>query len=499
MHAIERRRDIKVAVESFDSSEFSFADLYPALEAMRRGHRREVRLCEKAFHIAREFRKRYIEPCALELDLRLMEDPNYLDWDLVQKACDYKFYSFSIPKLAGGQGYPMSALLVLLEELSAGCLGIANMIGVNYLGFTVLSCAFDSKALVDISHKTVEGERSGRPYLLSTAITEPSAGSDVEDPEEYFELARLSCEARPVKGGYLINGRKCFISNGSFATDHLVCVAGDRKNPCETFMILVVGKDTKGFSLGRTELKMGQKTCPATELVFEDCFVPERCRLGVLATKMAIKKFGPKAAVRPIRYVLAATRAGVGAFGTGVARGAYERALRYAKTHRINGELMIEQQWVKFRLAQMLRNVMSARAQYMEAIITNDVFGLTSAFLTLPLRALSFLIPRWFFQSLMYRSILKSPPMQWWMAKKGVTFPLEHVQRSGAQGDAAKIYGTDVGVYNSHLAIELMGTDGLRHDRGMEKLFRDAKLLQIYEGTNQINTIDLYRNYIERV
>ena len=297
--------------------------------------------------------------------------------------------------------------------------------------------------------------------------------------------ADLCCSARPVSGGYLLNGRKVFISNGSVADTHVVVAPTDPSRPAETTYTFRVRTGTPGFSIGRVERKMGQKACPAAELIFEDCFVPEQ-------DKMSDECIYD----RGIDLVLGGTRGGVGAFGAGVARGAYERALAYCRATELQGKPMIEHQWVQFTLTRMLRNVMMARNAYLEALFSNEQAGLLHAIYTPAMKRLDRALPD---------RVISSRPMQKALGSRAMTAALRReldalsrdmIRRSSRCGAAAKVLGTDLGMENCSLAIDLMGADGIRHDRGIEKLYRDAKLLQIYEGTNQINARDVYKNTV---
>ncbi len=459
----------------------SFDELYPALARMRKKEPVLISQFEEVFTIARSFRHNVVEPRALEVDRKAMEDPTFVPEDILAEACRYRLFSQGFPKMLGGQGYPFGAALLACEEIAAGCLGIANLIYVNLLALCCVAATLNMKWIAQVADIVCSSEREGKPRLLSTGITEPGAGSDVED-DELVDQADLCCRARPVDGGYVLNGRKVFISNGSIADTHVVLMPLDPKRPSETTHCFVVRTGTPGFSIGRVERKMGQKACQAAELVFEECFVPDD------------HKISPESVYfRGIDLVLAATRGGVGAFGAGVARGAYERALHYCKTHTLAGKRMIEHQWVQFKLTKMLHNVLMARSMYVEALLANDQFGLAGLMRQPLLLWLDAALPSRITQRNQFRTMLSSRLTSTLMLKAASSITRAMMGIGSRTGDAAKVLGTDLGLENCYLAIDLMGSDGIRHDRGMEKLYRDAKLLQIYEGTNQINTRDIYK------
>ena len=463
-----------------------FQDLRPDLAGLHGNDPKLVNMYREAFQRARQFRREVVEARGLEIDRRVMADPAYIDQEALARACEYRLFSLGIPRAMGGGGFPVGALFLCCEELSAGCLGIANLVNAHYLAIFSVLGTFHIPWLQRLAEMVCEGEKAGKPWLLSTAITEALAGSDVED-EELVKRANLCCEARPVKGGYLLNGRKVFASNGNIAEAHVVVMPTDRRIPVETTHGFIVYTSTPGFAVGRIERKMGQKACPACELVFEDVFVPEENRIS-----------SEPIYLRSVELVFAATRGGVGVFGAGVARGAYERTLHYCRTHELTGRRMIEHQWVQFKLTRMLKNVIAARNAYVEALQVNERNGLFRVLNHPLLREMDARVPRKLVKSRMFRKALTSGMStrlfrQW---AGSITRPMQ--KSASSVNDHAKIMGSDLGVENCCLAMDLMGGDGIRHDRGLEKLYRDAKLVQIYEGTNQINARDLYKCRVGR-
>jgi len=415
-----------------------------------------------------------------------MEDPTYVDQDTLRLACEYRLFSQVFPRMMGGQGFPFGASMVSCEEIAAGCLGLANLIFVNCLAIACVSSSFDLEWIMEFADIVCESEKAGKPRLLSTAITEPGAGSDVED-DELVNRADLCSHAKPVSGGYLLNGRKVFISNGHIADTHVVFAPTDPKKPGETMHGFRVRAGTPGLSIGRVERKMGQKACAAAELIFEDCFIPQKDRMSRESTY-----------IRGVELALGATRGGVGAFGAGVARGAFERALSYCRTHRLAGKPMIEHQWVQFKLTRMLQNVLTARSAYLEALLTNEQDGLLFATNPPILTRVEAVLPERVITSRAFRRMLRYGPAGKLIRTLADSLTHERLQRASARGASAKSLGTDLGMENCSLAMDLMGPDGIRHDRGMEKLYRDAKLLQIYEGTNQINLREVFKASLGR-
>jgi acyl-CoA dehydrogenase len=277
------------------------------------------------------------------------------------------FYTMWVPRVFGGKGYNMPSMSCFSEEIASACVGIANVIGVHYLGLAGLTAAVNPGLANRVLREVVEGERTGKPCLVSLAITEPMAGTDVEDVD-LLERGQVTCRATRVKGGYVVNGSKVFISMGHVSTWTVLYAYSDLKRPADTTLGLVVKAGTPGFSFGRHEDKMGQRICPASELIFEDCFIPdEQVLFNAEAVGRITKKPAREVAQRYIDYVVSATRPGVCAFGTGVARGAYEGALAYAAATDVDGRRLIDSEWVQSHLAEMYKNVALGRLAYMEA------------------------------------------------------------------------------------------------------------------------------------
>jgi acyl-CoA dehydrogenase len=452
---------------------------------------------KKVIALARRFTDEVVRPQSLEMEQRMLQDPAYLPWEWVEKANELGFYTMWIPKIFGGKGYCFPSLSYFIEEVASVCLGMANLIGVHYLGVATLVSTWNFPAVLRVCRETVNGEKNKIPCIISMAITEPSSGSDTASAD-LIDMGQVSCHARKESGGYVVNGTKVFISNAPFSTWHVVLAYEDVNRPSDTGAFFAVKKGAKGFSIGRTENKMGQKACPASELIFKDCFIPhdQVCFSPELTRGLA--RPHRELYQRVFDYLCSASRAGVCSMGAGVARGAYEAALSFANQHKLSGEPMVNLEWVQCRLAEMFKNIAIARLLYVETNYANGLYGLFKMLqakpvyylmkwlpvsMILPVSAL--IIKLRFTQRLMYKIQFD------WQPEKSM-------QRTSGWSAMSKFTGSDIGVQNSHLAMELMGHAGLRHDMRIEKHLRDAKLLQIYEGTNQINRLDLFKNLIGR-
>jgi alkylation response protein AidB-like acyl-CoA dehydrogenase len=397
----------------------------------------------------------------------------------------------------GGQGYSLSVLGYFTEELASVCVALANLINVHYLGYAGALSAWNFKVADRISRDVVNGEKSGNPCLISFAMTEPDAGTDSQNVE-FMDIGSLACQAQKVAGGYLVNGAKCFISCGHLSTWHVLFAYTDPQRGSENMVILAVKTGEKGFSFGKKEKKMGQKACPASELVFRDCFIPDE---QVLLDKRHTSKLakGPRKVTELIlAYIWAASRVGVGGFGVGVARGAYEQALQFASENTIEEKLLINHEWCQALLAKMYTNVSVGRITYTEGAYANGLYGIWKVLNLKPLYYLSRYTPLFVMDRIM-PVFMKMALVTRLFQKISFDFQSDdQMDRSDGWGSLAKVVGTDAGIANCHMALEIMGQTGLRHDGRAEKMLRDSKLLQIYEGTNQINNINLFKRLVKR-
>lgn len=459
-------------------------DDFPALQEIRRRRPLYVEKLVRTVRDCAEYNQRYAAPAALELDRRMEWDHDYFAWDLVKAGLQYRFLSKVIPGMVEGVGGLTVMSALLMEELCSTCAGIANIFGAHALGVSPLLVAGAIAQWETVLREVAEKEKEGEPVLMAAALTEPSAGTDAEEPQ-FLAAARLSMNARRVPGGYVLNGRKCFISNGSVATYTVVACAVDRERPLDTWTLFLVHRDMEGFSAPRVEEKMGQRACPAADLLFEDCFVPDENVLGFEGDGMQPGTL----------LVLAASRAPVGAIATGIARGAYEWFLRWARKER-EGRAPIEEQRVQMALADMKTRVSLARWAYFSAALSFDA-TMGKVLNGVPMKAIG-LMPRSVRTSGRMQRVYLSRTAR--RAVQGIAaayIPSEEATRTLANSSMAKAVGGDTAVYVSSLALEMMGTGGGEERLWVEKFFRDAKLTQIYEGTNQLNRLTLFMSGID--
>ena len=487
------RSEMKIFLEK----EPRFDDIMCSLRATGKQPKGIIRETEQVLAIARKFNEEVARPYVAELDLKMHQDPDYLPWDFVKKAAEWGFYSMFIPRLFGGKGFNLSAMGAFVEEIGSVCASMANLIGVHYLGYAALVTSWNFKLLDEISRDVAEGEKLGDPRLISFAMTEPDAGTDSQNVE-FMDVGSLVSMAEKVDGGYKVNGTKIFISCGHLSTWHMLFAYTDLQKASENMVMLAVKTGSEGFSFGKREKKMGQKACPASELVFKDCFVPDHYVLLDKETLQKVSRSPKKTTEQILGYIWAASRMGVSAFGVGIARGAYEEALRFASETEVEGRLLINHEWCQQMLAEMYKNVAVGRLAYLECAYANGMHGVSKVMNAKPVYYLLKYAPFSLIDPIMMK-VLRMSLTTWVSIKLGFNFQSdEEIDRIDGWGSLAKFVGTDAGVQNSRMALEIMGQAGVRHDQRVEKLMRDGKLYQIYEGTNQINRINLFKRFIAR-
>jgi len=479
-------------VKSLCAREPSFDDMICSLRAISRQPKKMRKETAEVVALARKFNDEVVRPYAAELDRKVQEDPGFLPLEFIETANRWGLYTLWIPRIFGGKGCNLPSFSYFVEEIASACTAMANLIGVHYLGVATLISAWNTPIIQRVFSEVVQGEQNGQPCLISLALTEPGAGTDVEETE-LMDRGKIACHARKVAGGYVVNGSKVFISNGHLSTWHMLYSFADLKKPSSNLVMLAVKTGSKGFSFGRKERKMGQKGCPASELIFDECFVADENVCIDPEQTAKLSRSATETTMQLIDYLFGASRAGVGAFGTGVARGAFEAALKFAAETDVEGKKLINHEWAQSMLAQMYRNVLVSRYAYVEANYAHGMDGMFRLLQLKPLYYLTRYAPSAALK-LVVTPLMDSRLGTWLMRKIHCDSQTEEeIERTSGLGSLAKFTGTDAGVKNGQLALDLMGQAGLRQDRLAEKHLRDAKLMQIYEGTNQLNRINLFK------
>jgi acyl-CoA dehydrogenase len=264
-----------------------------------------------------------------------------------------------------------------------------------------------------------------KQYL--TPLTEKAtlAGFCLTEREAGSDAGSLKTKAIKVGDEYVINGSKCFITNAGVAELYTVFALTDPQKGARGMSAFIVPRDTPGIVIGREEDKMGHRASNTCEVFFEDVKVP--------AANLLVKEgMGFVVAMR----TLDCTRAAVGAGGVGVARAAMEHAIKYARTRVQFGKPIALFQDIAFKIAQMAAEINASRFMVWNAA---------------------------------------------WRLDQGLSV--------GKESAMAKFFASDTAMRTTNTALEIFGGYGYMKDYPMEKLMRDAKLLQIYEGTNSIQRL----------
>jgi butyryl-CoA dehydrogenase len=329
--------------------------------------------------------------------------------EIMKILADAGLFGVYIPEEYGGLGGGILDLCLVVEELSRVCSGVAVSYAASGLGtFTLLEYGTDeqrSKYLPDVA--------SGKK-LAAFGLTEANAGSDA---------GGIQTTATRTSGGYLLNGTKQFITNGGDAEIYTVIALTDKSKGPRGASAFLVEKDAPGFTFGRKEKKLGIRASSTRELVFEDCFVPEENLIGREGVGFILTM-----------RLLDRSRPGLGAQALGLAQGALEAAVNYAKERVQFGHPIYAQQAVQQMLADMAMQVEAARA---------------------------------------------------------LVYATARMIDSGAKdftGESAmsKVFASDVAMRVTTDAMQIFGGVGYMRDYPIEKMFRDAKITQIYEGANQV-------------
>jgi acyl-CoA dehydrogenase len=360
--------------------------------------------------MAHKFSHDIIRPVAARCD-ETAEFPK----DVLRQGYELGLLNMTFPQACGGTGLSHLAQAIVSEELAWGCAGIAtSMIGNDLALLPVL-----------LAGTPEQQQRFATPFaqnfgLASFALTEPGAGSDV---------AGLSTHARREGNEYILNGSKCFITNGGYADQYSVFATTDKVLRHQGLLCLVVQGRPPGLTVGRHENKMGQRASNTVALTFEEVRVPVENRIGQEGEgfRIAMETLDNS---RPLTAMLA----------VGLARAALEHCLDYAGQRRQFGKSLREFEAIQFMLADMAKDIQAARL-------------------------------------LAYQSA--------WMLDRG--------QRNTLVSSYAKCLAADMAMRVTTDAVQVYGGYGYIKDYPVEKLMRDAKLIQIYEGTSQIQRLVIAR------
>ena len=319
-----------------------------------------------------------------------------------------------LPESVGGAGFSYVGWTLVMEEIGAADMASAVSLSVHILSqYPVVTWGTDEQKA-----RWLPPMVAGRA-LGAFALTEPQAGSDAA-------AIRLRAErigSADAPDGYRLSGTKIWITNAPEADRYLVFASIDPSKGAKGMGAFLVEKGMAGFTFGAHEKKMGIRSCPAAELVFDGCLIPATNRLGAEGDGYRIAL-----------SALAEGRISIAAACVGLARSALEAAAAYLRQRKAFGSVLAEREGLRFLLAEMARDVEAARALTRQAAAAKD---------------------------------------------RG--------EAIGVPASLAKWTASDTAMRVATDAVQLFGASGYSRETGIERLMRDAKGAQIYEGTNQIH------------
>ena len=354
--------------------------------------------------LTRKIAKEKVLPARAELD-----EKEEFPWEIMNIFADAGLFGIYIPEKYGGLGFGNLENCLAIEEISKYCIGVSVSFAASGLGaYPILLYGNEEQ-----KKKYLPPIASGKK-IAAFGLTESGAGSDA-----------AAIRTTAVKDGneYVINGVKQWITNGGEAEIYSVIAKTDKTKGPRGASAFIIEKDTPGFTFGEKEKKLGIRTSATRELVFEDCRVPKenmiaREGMGFIVT---MKTFDQ-------------TRPGIAIQGVGLAQGALDAVIEYARERKTFGKPIIAHQAVQHMIADMATEIEAARALTYLAARTADNNS---------------------------KDLSKVSSM-------------------------SKLFATDVAMRVTTDVVQIFGGYGYMRDYPVEKMMRDAKILQIYEGTNQI-------------
>ena len=368
---------------------------------------------EMARSLFKEFAENEVKPLAQEVD-----ETEKFPTGTVEKMAKYGFLGIPVPKELGGQGCDILTYAMCVEELSKVC------------GTTGVIVSAHTSLCVDpiLTFGTPEQKEKYVPDLASGkklgafGLTEPMAGTDAQGQQ-----------TKAVLDGdeWVLNGSKCFITNGKEADVYIViAVTGKvekRGRTMKEISAFIVEKGTLGFTFGVKEKKMGIRGSSTYELIFTDCRIPKENLLGKQGKGFNIAM-----------HTLDGGRIGIAAQALGLAEGALETTIAYVKERKQLGRSIAQFQNTQFQLADMATKVKAA-------------------------------------QLMVYRAALKKDEYQ---AGAKVSYSVEAAM--------AKLYAAEVAMEVTTKCVQLHGGYGYIREYDVERMMRDAKITEIYEGTSEV-------------
>ncbi|HXT85922.1 MAG TPA: acyl-CoA dehydrogenase [Verrucomicrobiae bacterium] len=355
----------------------------------------------------REFAETEVKPLAKELD-----ETGHFPRENFRKAAELGLTGVAVPEQYGGAGMDHISYTITIEEISRACASTGVILSVQNSLYCdpVLRFGTEEQKKKFLA-PFARGEKIG-----CYALTEPQAGSNA---------AALRTKAVLKGDKYVINGTKAWITNGGAADAAIVYTNTHPEKGEKGITALIVEKGTPGFSVGKEEKKLGINATACCELSFTDCAVPATNRIGAEGE-------GYKVALS----TLDGGRIGIASQATGIAQGAFDAALAYAKQRQAFGHPIADFQAIQFMLADMATEIDAARLLVRKAA---------------------------------------------WKEETGARFSME--------ASIAKLFASEMATRVAHKAIQIHGGNGYSREYPVERNYRDARITEIYEGTSEIQRL----------
>ena len=366
--------------------------------------------------LLRTLARERVAPRAAEID-KTSEFP----WDLVELFREHEIFGILYDEEYGGLGASALMALVAVEELSKVCATTGLIVAVQELGSLGLKLAGTDEQKQRYLPRLASGE-----WLCAYALTEPGSGSD---------SAAMRTQARREGDDYVLTGSKRFITNAGVADLYTVFAKTEPEEGHAGISAFLVESEAPGFEVGRIEPKMGIKGSTTGEIFFNECRVPADNLLGEEGE-------GFRIAMR----ILDRSRPGIGAQGLGLAQGATDFALEYARSRETMGKPIAEHQIIAAKLADMETRCEAARGLLYKVGLMIDEDA-----------------------------------------------PDDELTKLSAM---AKLFCTDVAMEVTTEAVQILGGYGYMQEYPLERMMRDAKITQIYEGTQEIQRIVIAREMV---
>ena len=361
--------------------------------------------------MVRDFAKNEVAPTAAERD-----EEERFDRELFDQMAELGLTGIPWPEEYGGIGSDYLAYVIAIEELSRVCAstGVTLSAHTSLAGWPIFKFGTEEQKQTFL-RPMAEGKKIG-----AYGLTEPGSGSDA---------GGMKTIAKRDGDHYVLNGSKIFITNGGIADIYVVFALTDPELKQRGTSAFIVESDTPGFSVGKKESKLGIRSSPTTEIMFEDCRIPVENLLGEEGQ-------GFKIAMQ----TLDGGRNGIAAQAVGIAQGALDASVAYARERHQFGKPIAAQQGIGFKLADMATDVEAARLLTYQAA---------------------------------------------WLESEGLPYGKESAMSKVFAGDAAMKVTTE--------AVQVFGGYGYTKDYPVERYMRDAKITQIYEGTQEIQRLVISR------